>query len=126
MLSTSTDQLINSTGFTVSVPLKQLSRRDTPSRVEIAFEWDIPFFNFYDRICAHMDLDPKDAVLGYKFDTDPKKSIIRLPSDGPAAFSTMVEKVRSCIACARSRVVILEIHNLVRFIHLMQSIASDG
>jgi hypothetical protein len=75
-------------GFTVSVPLKQLSHRDIPSRAEIAFEWDIPLLDFHDRVCARMDLDSNDAVLGYKFETDPKKSIIQLPSNDSVAFGT--------------------------------------
>jgi hypothetical protein len=100
-------------GFTISVPLKQFSRRDTPSRAELTFEWDIPFGDFYDRICARMDLDPKDAALGYKFEVDPKKTIIRLPMNDVTPFNTMLEKAKSRIARARTRAVILEIHNLV-------------
>lgn len=107
------------TGFTVSVPLKQSRRQDTPSRAEIALEWDILFGDFYDRISARMDLDLKDAVLGYKFKGDSKRSIIRLPSNDLVAFDTMLEKVKSRIACARTRAVVLEIHDLVHFIHLL-------
>lgn len=100
-------------GFNVTVPLKQFRRTDTPSRAEIAFEWDILCGDFYDRICARMDLDPKEAVLGYKFETDTKNSIVRLPSNDPTTFDTMIEKVRSRIARARTRAVVLEIHDLV-------------
>lgn len=96
--------------------MKLVSRRDTPSRAEIAFEWDILFGDFYDRICARMDLDPKDAALGYKFDVDPKKSIIRLPMNNTSSFDTMLEKAKSRIARARTRAVIIEIHDLVRFV----------
>ena len=103
-------------GFTVSVPLKQHRHKDIASRGEIAFEWEIPFGDFYDRICARMDLDPMEAVLGYKFETDAKKSIIRLPSDDLAIFDAMLEKVKSRIARARTRAVVLEIHDLVRFV----------
>ena len=96
--------------------MKRLSLRETPSRAEIAFEWDILFGDFYDRICARMDLDLKDAVLGYKFEVDAKKSIIQLPSNNPIAFNTMLEKVKSRIARARTRAVVLEIHDLVCFV----------
>ena len=106
-------------GFTVSVPLKQHRSRDTQSRAEIAFEWDTLFGDFYDRVCANMDLDPKDAVLGYKFEVDPKKSIIRLPSNDLVVFNTMLEKVKSRIARARTRAVVLEIHDLVCFIYFV-------
>ena len=60
-----------------------------------------------------MDLDPKDAMLGYKFDIEAKKSIIHLRPDDPVAFSSMLEKVKSRIVRSRHRAVILEIHNLV-------------
>lgn len=95
--------------------MKKLSQHDTPSRTEIAFEWDILFGDFYDRVCARMDLNRKDAVLGYKFDVDPKKSIIQLPSNDLVTFNTMLEKVKSRMARARTRTVILEIHDLVCF-----------
>ena len=103
-------------GFTVSVPLKQHRHKDIVSQGEIAFEWEIPFGDFYDHICARMNLDLTEAVLGYKFETDAKKSIICLPSDDLAIFDAMLEKVKSHIACARTCAVVLEIHNLVRFI----------
>jgi hypothetical protein len=93
--------------------LKKLSRQDTLGQAEIIFKWDIPTGDFFDRVCARMDLDPKDAVLGYKFEVDPKKSIIQLPSNDVVAFATMLEKVKSRIARARTRAVVLEIHDLV-------------
>lgn len=100
-------------GFVVSVPLKQLSIHDTPSRTEISFQWDILPGDFYDRVCARMDLNPKDGILGYKFEGDAKKSIIQLPSNDLVAFDSMLEKVKSRIRRARTRAVILEIHDLV-------------
>lgn len=100
-------------GFTVSVPLKLLRRRDTPSRDEIAFEWDIPYGDFYDRICARMDLDPTEATLGYKFDSEAKNRVIRLPPNDSTVFDVMLDKTKSRIARARTRPVLLEIHNLV-------------
>ena len=100
-------------GFTVSIPLKQFRRKDTPSRAEVTFEWDIPYGDFYDRVCARMDLDPKEAILGYKFEVDPKKSIIRLPSDNLTVFNTMLEKTKARIQRARTRAVILQVHDLV-------------
>ncbi|KAF9781634.1 hypothetical protein BJ322DRAFT_1023023 [Thelephora terrestris] len=102
-----------SIGFTVSVPSKPLGRQDTLSRAEITFEWNVLFHDFYDCICARMDTNMDDAMLGYKFDSDPKKSIIRLPSNNSTAFDTMLEKVKSRITRARTHAVVLEIHNLV-------------
>ena len=82
----------------------------------MTFEWDILYGDFFDRICARMDTDPKDALLGYKFEVDPKRSIVRLASDNSATFNAMLEKTKDRIACARTRAVILEIHDLVLFI----------
>lgn len=62
-----------------------------------------------------MDLNPKDAVLGYKFEVNPKKSIVQLPSNKPTSFNTILEKVKSHMGHACTRAVILEIHNLVIF-----------
>ena len=104
-------------GFTVSVPLKQFRHQDTPSRAEIVFEGDTPYGDVYDRVCAHMDLNPNEAALGYKFEGDPKTSIIWLPPDDPAIFDTMLEKVKSRTKCAWTCAVILEIYNLVRYIY---------
>ena len=103
-------------GFTISVPLKQSRRTDTISRAEIAFEWDVLHGDFYDRVCARMDLDPKEAILGYKFELDPKSSILQLPQNDPHIFDGMLEKIKSRIARARTCTVVLEIHNLVCFI----------
>ena len=104
-------------GFTISVPLKQFQRQDTPSQAEIVFEGDTPYGDVYDHVCAHMDLNPNKAALGYKFEGDPKTSIIWLPPDDPAIFDTMLEKVKSHTKHAQTRAVILEIHDLVRYIH---------
>lgn len=93
--------------------MKQLSIHDTPSRGEISFQWDILPGDFYDRVCARMDIDLKDGMLGYKFESDAKKSIVRLPSNDLAAFNSMLEKAKSRIRRARTRVVILEIYDLV-------------
>ena len=100
-------------GFTVSVPLKQFRHRDTASRAELVFDWNIPYGDFYDQICARMDLNPKDATLGYKFEVDLKRSIIQLPSNTPTVFDTMLVKTKARIARACTRAVVLEIHNLV-------------
>ena len=83
------------------------------SRAEIAFKWDILYGDFFDRVCARMDLNPEEAILGYKFDADAKRTIIRLPQNGSDVFNLMLDKIKSCIARARTRAVVLEIHDLV-------------
>ena len=100
-------------GFVVSVPLKQSRRNDLMSQAEIAFEWDILYGDFFDRVCARMDLNLEEAILGYKFDADAKRTIIHLPQNGSDVFNLMLDKIKSCIAGAQTRAVVLEIHDLV-------------
>jgi len=64
-----------------------------------------------------MDLDPKVAKIGYKFEVDPKRSIIEIRADNTAGYDVMLEKIKDRIARACTRQVILEIHNLVQLIH---------
>ena len=113
--STTIDNL-HGLGFTVSIPLKQFRRSDTMSWAEIVFEWDVLHGDFYDCVCAQMDLDPREVTLGYKFESDPKKNMIQLPQDDPDIFDAMLEKIKDCISHARTRAVVLEIYNLVCYI----------
>ena len=92
----------------------------TVSRAEIAFEWDVFYGDFCDRICVRMQLEPKDAMLGYKFEVDPKKSLIQLPLNNPATFNTMLDKIKSRMARARTRTVFLKIYDLVCFIWMVE------
>ncbi|KAF8979997.1 hypothetical protein BDQ17DRAFT_1337967 [Cyathus striatus] len=49
-------------------PLPVLPRR--PPAQQPREDRGLPFDDFYDRICAHMDLQPNDALIGYKFKWD--------------------------------------------------------
>ncbi|KAG1719586.1 hypothetical protein EDB19DRAFT_1620925, partial [Suillus lakei] len=97
----------------VSVPLNTGVVGGRVSRVQIRFPVDIPFGDFFSRICAKMDLDPVNAELGYKFHNDRVR-------DAPHQLSNeqqlreAFEQGCMLIKRARSRRVVLEIHNLVR------------
>ncbi|KAI6139136.1 hypothetical protein BKA82DRAFT_4459451, partial [Pisolithus tinctorius] len=66
-------QLDNAEGnlrITVSVPLNTSFVGGTVSHVQLRFAVDTSFEDFFSCICAKMDLDPKEAQLGYKYHTD--------------------------------------------------------
>ncbi|KAI6140852.1 hypothetical protein BKA82DRAFT_4362785 [Pisolithus tinctorius] len=75
--------------ISVSVPLNTGVIGGTVSHVQLHFATDIGFDDFFSHICAKMDLDLKEAELGYKYHTDWSNACKHL-----------------------SRQVILEIHNL--------------
>jgi hypothetical protein len=73
---------------------------------------DIPFVDFFSRVCARMDLDPLDARLGYKYGSDRARDPPNQLSNEEELRNAM-EKGRNKLRLARTRGVILEIHNLV-------------
>ncbi|GBE86875.1 hypothetical protein SCP_1001170 [Sparassis crispa] len=95
----------------VSIPLNTGVVGGTVSRIELKLPTDLPFIDFFSRVCARMDLDPTHAELGYKFHTDKR-------CEAPHQLANE-EQLRGAMACgigliqrARSRQIILEIHNL--------------
>ena len=70
-----------------------------------------------------MDLHPLVAELGFKFSVDPKKAVPhRLKNE--ADFKVAINRHQSLCLGARSRLIIMQIHNLVRrfmlsFAHLL-------
>lgn len=82
------------------------------SRVTISVPLDISFNDFFDRVCAQMDLHPGNTRIGYKYPRDRVR-------DPPHQLSND-EELRQALdigvgltQCARSRVILMEIHNLV-------------
>ncbi|KAI0350328.1 hypothetical protein OH77DRAFT_1514416 [Trametes cingulata] len=81
------------------------------SHVTIQFPLDISFADFFDRVCAQMDLHPANTQIGYKYHTDRVR-------DPPHRLSNEQE-LREALDVganlmqrARSRVIVMEIHNL--------------
>ncbi|KAG1771527.1 hypothetical protein EDD22DRAFT_947961 [Suillus occidentalis] len=58
------------TNITVSVPMNTGVPRGQVSCVQLRLPVDIGFEDFFSRVCAKMDLNPSEAQLGYKFNTD--------------------------------------------------------
>ena len=73
---------------------------------------NLAFDDFFERVCANMDVQPADAILGYKFSggrvSDPANRLANA-EDLAQAMSQAIDKIKR----ARTREVILEIHNLV-------------
>ena len=73
---------------------------------------DILSEDFISCLCAHMDLNPTDALLGYKFSGDPVWTPpYHLSNDGELceAINKGVQKMQR----ARTQVMFIEVHNLV-------------
>ncbi|KAI5998598.1 hypothetical protein EDD15DRAFT_2161652, partial [Pisolithus albus] len=97
--------------ISVSVPLNTGVVGGTVSRVQLRFALDVDFKDFFSRVCAKMDLDPKVAELGYKYHTDRARDPPHQLSDSEQ-LSEAFERGRQLMKRARGRQVILEIHNL--------------
>jgi len=82
------------------------------TRVIIRLPTNLIFNDLFERICANMDIQPANAILGYKFSgdrvSDPANRLANA-EDLAQAMSRATDKIKR----ARTREVILEIHNLV-------------
>lgn len=109
LLSASKDQ---SQVVTVSVPLNTTIVGGLITRRELRIPSDLIFADFYSRVCAAMDLDPNEATVGYKFNSDRVKDAPNQLNDESDYRAVMQEMVRRILA-ARTRNPVLMIHNLV-------------
>ncbi|KIK24105.1 hypothetical protein PISMIDRAFT_99261, partial [Pisolithus microcarpus 441] len=98
--------------LTVSLPLNTGVVGGRVSRVQIRVPLDISFEDFFSRVCAKMDLDLADAELGYKYHNDRVRDAPHLLSDAQQLHEAL-ERGSLLMQRARSRQVVLEIHNLV-------------
>lgn len=95
-----------------SIPLNTMVVGARVSRSVLRLPCDIPFADFWDRVCARMGLDPAQGELGYKFPGD-------RVGDPPQILATEEDLLRAieigqgAVRRARSRKVEVVIHNLV-------------
>ncbi|KAF8957716.1 hypothetical protein BDZ97DRAFT_1951097 [Flammula alnicola] len=95
----------------VSIPRNTEVQNGIVTRITIRLETDLIFEDFISRVCANMDLDPAEAVLGYKFIGDRVSEPPHRLSNADelqAAMAKGIDKIRR----ARSRGVVMEMHNL--------------
>jgi hypothetical protein len=112
----STQQVPTHANITVSIPLNTGTVGANVSRVQMRLPLDITFEDFFLRVCAKMDLDPSEAQLGYKFNTDRARDDPNQLSNELQLREAMEQGERLLIR-ARTHEVILEIHNLVSVLH---------
>ncbi|KAF4568380.1 hypothetical protein EYR40_010217 [Pleurotus pulmonarius] len=81
---------------------------------QFAFETDLPFTDFYDRVCANLDLTPMTAALGYHIAgvDGPKKLLMSLGSEDD--FSKALEWIIPYISRAHSKEYGIEVVNLAQ------------
>ena len=96
----------------LSVPLNTNVVGGIVSQKPLRLPVDLSFKDFFTSVCTHMELDPLNANIGYKFSGDRKTDpAFRLATeeDLRGAMQCRIDKIRR----ARSREVIMEIFNLV-------------
>lgn len=97
---------------TVSIPLNTNIVGGLVTRRELRVPSDLVFTDFFSRMCANMDLDPNEALIGYKFPTDRVKDVPR-ELGNVSEYSAMMQEMRRRILSARTRNPVLFLHNLV-------------
>ena len=85
------------------------------TRSNLHLQTDIKFIDFFDHVCAHMDLVPAEAELGYKFSSDRVGDVPRTLAN-EQDFANAIENGQSLVRRARTQKVEILIHNLVRMI----------
>ena len=106
---------------TISVPLNTAIVSGLITRRELRVPSDLVFGDFFSRVCANMNIDPNEAVIGYKFNTDWAKDPPRQLNNESDYQGMMQEMVRRILA-SRTRNPVLLLHNLVGLRDLVQNI----
>ncbi|KIJ96350.1 hypothetical protein K443DRAFT_10688 [Laccaria amethystina LaAM-08-1] len=102
---------VNVAQISVSIPLNTAVVGGVVTRVTLRLPTDLSFQDFFSRVCARMDLDPLEALLGYKYPGDlARQPPYRLTTNEELreAMAKRIEKIKR----ARTREVFMEIHNL--------------
>jgi hypothetical protein len=105
--------IVDVSHINLSIPLNTGVVGGIVTQVPLCLPTDISFEDLFSRVCAKMDLLPLEALLGYKFSSDRKNDPayqLANEDDLHRAIVKAIEKVKR----ARSKDVIIEIHNLVR------------
>lgn len=97
----------------VSIPRNTGVVGGVVSRIIVRFPTNVPFDDFFARVCANMDLDPALAALGYKFPGDRVRDPAHRLSNADELRQAMDRGI-GMIRRARTRRIYMEIHNLVR------------
>jgi hypothetical protein len=104
--------------LTISVPINTEVAGAVQSRSEFSVPTDIEFGDLFDRCCARMNLTAAGASLGYKYPTVDKVTQPAHRYSNEEEHRGAIEKGIALMTRARSRVIVLEIHNLVSVMFL--------
>ena len=96
----------------LSIPRNTAVPGAVVTRIMRKVPYDISWEDFRARICAHMDLDPQHARLGYKL---PNSRVRDPPQELSDEFDLRgdLDTTARVMQCARTRKVTLELHKLV-------------
>jgi|ERR1700722_4568856 len=104
------------------IPLNTTKAGATPSCRDILFNTDIHFDDFFDRICAIMEIERQSASIGWKFTmdrrTDPSHQLATA-YDLACAFQRAVDLMKNKRI---KKAVVLEVVNLVTRLTLLSPI----
>lgn len=98
--------------ITVSVPLNTGLVGGIIKREQFNVSTDISFEDLFERLCAKMNLNPRDASLGYKFNKDLRRTKYNELTNEDQLRTALAHGVE-LIERARTKPVVLEIQNLV-------------
>ncbi|KAJ2932922.1 hypothetical protein H1R20_g4169, partial [Candolleomyces eurysporus] len=105
------DQLVPpATQVTVTIPLNTGVVGGVVTRIPLRLPSDIEFLDFFDRVCAKMDLDPTKAQLGYRLAGEPVRNVYRLGTEED--LRTAMDKLLYKMKRARTKEHVMEIENM--------------
>jgi len=103
------------THITLSIPLNTGVVGGIVTQTPLRLPIDLTFQDFYSRVCAHMDLEPLEACLGYKLPGDHKSDVpFRLSME--EELRAAMGKAINLIKRAHTHEVVMEIFNMVRLL----------
>ncbi|KAJ2913752.1 hypothetical protein MD484_g6668, partial [Candolleomyces efflorescens] len=100
----------SATQVTITIPLNTGIVGGIITRIPLRLPSDIGFPDFFDRVCAKMDLDPTKAQLGYRLAGEPVRNVYRLGMEED--LRTAMDKLLHKMKRARTKEHVLEIENM--------------
>ena len=97
---------------TVTIPVKLQAANASATRTVRHFPIDIEWRNFFDRICAIMEISPVHAELAYKFSTELKRDLPHRISNEEEFRLAIARNEELCSSTRRKKVVTMDITNL--------------
>jgi hypothetical protein len=103
---------VNVNHISLSIPLNTGVVGGIVSWVPLRLPTDISFDDFFSRVCAHMELPPLEALIGYKFSGDRKSDLAFRLANEQDLHQVMAQEIDK-LKRARTKEVVIEIYNLI-------------